>query len=145
MDKPIVVKSWSTPLALVFLCWLLAVVAGVSAVTSVFSVFSLEPAGRLLLGMAAVVLSVLALHGTLARPRLAMDTGAVTVRGMIRTHRLERSTLQVTVNRTRRMGRVVSTLELESGETLLVLGRLDLGADPEEVAEALGAGPSQPR
>lgn len=142
MDKSITVKSWSTPLALVVLCWLLAVAAGVPAV---ISVFSFEPAGRLLLGMAAVVLGVLALHGTLARPRLAMDTKAVTVRGMIRTHRLEQSKLQVTVNRTRRMGRVVSTLELESGETLLVLGRLDLGADPEEVAEALSEGFPQPR
>jgi hypothetical protein len=41
------------------------------------------------------------------------------------------------VGRTRRLGRQVSTLELDAEDDLVVLGWLDLGVAPEDVADAL--------
>jgi hypothetical protein len=123
--------AWSPPAILVSIGWL----AAVGAV--VFAVVTDDRAGQVLVGVAALVAALLALHGTLARPRLAADSGGVTVRSL--TQRREWSWAQVTVRvvRTRRLGRQVSTLEFDAEDDLVVLGWLDLGTAPEDVAEAL--------
>jgi hypothetical protein len=100
-------------------------------------VFTEDRAGRLLVALAAVVMALLALHGTVARPRLAADSGGVMVRSLTRRRQWTWSEVNVRVVRTRRLGRQVSTLELDAEDDLVVLGWLDLGVAPEDVADAL--------
>jgi hypothetical protein len=115
-----------------------AVVAAVLAVTS-------DPAGRLLFGVAAVCLAALVLADVLLRPRLRADADAVEVRTVALRRRLPWSTVQrVKVDERSRYGLVSRTLELEAGDTLVVLGRRSLGADPRDVAEALRELRAQP-
>ncbi len=130
---------WSPAPGLVTVAWL-----GVA----VFGVLALAPdlvdlRGRLLSGLAAGALLVVALIGTLARPRLAADSEGVATRGVTGGQRYPWSSVQrVHVVRTPRFGRQVSTLEIDAttadgAERLLVFGRLELGADPEDVSEQL--------
>jgi hypothetical protein len=112
-------------------------VATVGAV--VFAVLTEDQAGRLLVSAAALAAALLALLGTVARPRLAADSGGVTVRGLISRREWTWAEITVRVVRTRRLGRDVSTLELDAETDLVVLGWLDLGVAPEDVAEALTA------
>ncbi|TCO64643.1 PH domain-containing protein [Actinocrispum wychmicini] len=131
MTSPKAVLSWSPPALLVSIGWL----AAVGAV--VFAVVTSDRAGQVLLGVAALVLLLLTLHGTIARPRLAADSNGLTVRGLTRRQQWTWAEVNVRVVRTRRLGRQVSTLELDFDDTLLVLGWIDLGVAPEDVAEAL--------
>jgi hypothetical protein len=122
---------WSPPAVLVSVGW----VATVGAV--VFAVFTEDQAGRLLVSAAALAAALLALFGTVARPRLAADSGGVTVRGLMSRRQWTWAEVTVRVVRTRRLGREVSTLELDAETDLVVLGWLDLGVAPEDVAEAI--------
>ncbi|SNS57590.1 PH domain-containing protein [Geodermatophilus pulveris] len=128
----------------------------------------LDPLGRVLVGGAAVLLLALAARERLLRPRLAAGPAGVAVRRLGRTTELPWATLRVRVRDTRRLGlrsrlleldtaagpddgrpRLEARPELARGErdgvlpeedgVLVLLGRLDLGADPAEVARALGA------
>jgi PH (Pleckstrin Homology) domain-containing protein len=97
-----------------------------------------DPAGRLLLGVAA--LGLLAVAGTdlLLRPRLAADPAGLQVRTLISRHRLPWTALRrVEVDEHTRYGLTSRTLELEAGELLVVLGKRTLGADPRDVADTL--------
>jgi hypothetical protein len=127
--------SWSPDPAAVGVGWALAVVAGVVA-TVVDDV-----RGSVLLVVAAVLLGVLALFGTLARPRLRADTEGVTVRGMLSSRSWRWGEVNARLVRTRRFGRESTAVELDADNAeapaLVLLGRLDLGADPVEVADAL--------
>jgi hypothetical protein len=103
-----------------------------------------DPAGRLLIGVTALALLAGAGYATRARPRLAAGPDGLWIGGLLgRTaypwaavHRLE-------VVHTRRLGRDVPSLELETvgpdgdDERLHVFSRLELGADPVEVADTL--------
>lgn len=119
----------------------LAWVALLAAVS--WAVTTSDPGGRVLALAAVVLLGSLALISTVARPRLAADRDGIQVgrlRGALRwpwrdVHRIE-------VIRTRRLGRDSSVLELEAvdpdgTERMFVLTRLDLGTDPQLVAQAL--------
>jgi hypothetical protein len=131
--------SWSPAPALVGTAWALG--AGMAA----WSVFGgNNPAGRLLIAIAAVGLAVFALFGTVARPRLAADTEGIVVRRLFGGRRWPWHAVRVRVTSTRRFGRDVSLLELDGhdddgAETLVVLGWLDLGTEPREVADVLRA------
>ena len=80
------------------------------------------------------------MFGTRARPRLRVDADGVTVGGMFRSRHHPWPFVQdVRVLRVRRFGRQTSMLELDTvsaagDERLLVFGRLELAADPEDVA-----------
>lgn len=131
-------RSWSPPFAITVITLVLGLAAGTAAALGATE----DKAGRLLLGLAAVVLLGLTAHGALARPRLAADGSTVTVRGMLNRHSWSWDSVRVDVRYTRRLGRRQVTLELdgvdaEGVERLAVLGRLELGADPEEVAAEL--------
>jgi hypothetical protein len=99
-----------------------------------------DPAGRLIAGVAAVVIGIASLFGTRARPRLRADADGLTVGGLLRRRHYPWPLVQdVRVLQVRRLGRQSSLLEVDTvtadgGEQLLVFGRLDLGADPEDVA-----------
>lgn len=113
--------------------------AGVGgAVLVVVAVATDEPAGRLLIGLAAVGLLLTAVAGALARPRLLVDAGGLTVRGPLRVRRMSWDQLRgCEVVQHHRLGRRVGVLELtvERGgrESLLLLTNAELGTDPEEV------------
>lgn len=107
-----------------------------------------DPAGRFLIGLAALGLLVVTALGLRQRPRLAVQDGnrGVTVqrlRGRLDVDRSELS--RVRIVRYPRFGRRVPMLEIDvrppgtDDDTLLIFGRWDLGADPTTVFESLNA------
>jgi hypothetical protein len=131
--------SWSPQAGLVAVGWLSAAVAGLLAALAG------DPPGRLLGALATVVLVAAALFGTVARPRLTVDDTGVAVRGLVTTRRWSWAHVhRLRVVRHRRLGREAPMLELDAvepdgTERLVVLGRLDLGAHPEDVLAAVHA------
>jgi len=126
-------RSWSPSRGLVITAW------AAVAFAALLAVLATDAPSRLLAVVAAVGLAAGALFGSVARPRLAVDEAGVAVRGLVgvqrwpwaRVHRLR-------VVRHRRLGREVPMLELDAldedgTEKLVVLGRLDLDAHPEDV------------
>lgn len=132
---------WATPAAAVGTLWVLAVLA--AAWCGWLLVTGADPAGRLVAGLAATGLGLAAASGTRARPRLEAGPDGLTVRRLTWTRYTPWSRVDdVRVLRTRRFGRSSSLLELDlrdadGTERLVVLGRPELGEDPEEVAEVL--------
>jgi hypothetical protein len=97
-----------------------------------------DPAGRVLFGLAALGLLALTVVDLLLRPRLAADPDGLRVRTLAVRRRMPWSALQrVDVDERSRYGLTARTLELDAGDTLVVLGRRALGTDPRDVADAL--------
>jgi hypothetical protein len=128
-------KTWAPKVEIMVLAWVLAVAA------AGWAVFSDDPPGRVLLGVVALLLALAAVFTTVARPRLAADHTGVTVRGLTGARHWPWAEVNVRLVRTRRLGRDASTLEVDADNAeppaLVVLGRLDLGADPEDVVDEL--------
>ena len=105
----------------------------------------LDAPGRVLVGAGALLLLALAVRDLVARPRLAAGPDGVDVRTWTRRRHLPWSGLRVRVRESRRLGVRSRTLELDTAAgpdddgVLVVLGRRDLGADPEQVARELRA------
>jgi hypothetical protein len=126
-------RSWSPHPPLVALAWLLAVAAfGAVVLTD-------DRPGQVLLSVATVALGIIALFGTVARPRLLVNSAGVTVRGLTRRRHWSWAEVNVRLVHTRRLGRELPTVELDAEADLVVLGWLDLGADPVDVIEAIRA------
>ena len=104
---------------------------------------ALDAAGRILVGAAALLLLGLAARDVLVRPRLSAGPDGVVVRTLGGRRELPWQDLRVQVRTTRRFGVANRALELdtaagpEDAGVLVLLGRRDLGADPEEVARKL--------
>jgi hypothetical protein len=102
-----------------------------------------DPVGRVLVGAAAVLVLLLAVRDAVLRPRLSAGPGGVDVRTLGGAVHLPWTGLRVRVRATQRLGVRSRTLELDTAAgldddgVLVVLGRRDLGADPEEVARTL--------
>jgi len=106
------------------------------------AVLLVDPVGRVLLGGAAVLLLGLAARDALLRPRLRTGADGVTVRALSGPTTIAWPHVRARVRSQRRHGLRARTLELEDrtdDAVLLVLGRRELGTDPETVAEALHA------
>jgi len=138
VDDPDGPSAWAAP-------WP-AVVAGLVAAVGLgaWAVAADDAPGRVLTGVAALALAVAAGLGALARPRLRADADGLELRGATgRRHWPWGRVDAVRTMRMRRMGLPASYLEVEARDEaepegrLLVLGRLELGADPVEVADAL--------
>ena len=105
----------------------------------------LDAPGRLLVGAGALLLVALAVRDVVGRPRLSAGPDGVDVRTWARSRHLPWAGLRVRVRASRRLGVRSRTLELDTAAgpdddgVLVVLGRRDLGADPEQVARALRA------
>ncbi|ANZ42739.1 hypothetical protein BBK82_14440 [Lentzea guizhouensis] len=110
-----------------------------AALLAFATVITTENAGRLLIGLATLLVSYLAAFASLARPRLSADADGLAVRGFASTTHLPWHEVKVKLQHTRRLGREQQTLELDADDRLVVLTKLDLGADPEEVASVLHA------
>lgn len=132
-------NTWSAPAALIGTTWVLALAA------LAYTVLGTDPGGRILTAVATAGLALFALYGTVARPRLTVDTDGVEIRRLLGRQRLPWKSVRIKVSSTRRLGRQVSLLELDSdGDddndgALIVLGWLDLGTEPENVAAAIRA------
>lgn len=130
-------EAWAAPPGAVVLGAVAAVGLGA------WAALSDDPPGRLLLGLAALALAGAAALGGLARPRLAARVDGLEVRGIRGARRWPWSRVDaVRVVRLRRMGLPATYVEVDARdadglETLLVLGRLELGGDPVDVAAAL--------
>jgi hypothetical protein len=104
-----------------------------------------DTAGRVLVGAAALLVLALAARDALVRPRLTAGPDGVDVRTLSGRRHLPWHELRVQVRATRRWGVRSRTLELDTAAgpdddgVLVLLGRRDLGADPDEVARALQA------
>lgn len=149
VDNSAPAREWSASPLVVALAWVAA--AAAVAWCTALGLGGSDPAGRVLIGVAAAGLALAALFGTRARPRLRADADGLTVRGLAgRSHHPWPLVRDVRVLRMRRFGITsalleVDTLTLDGDERLLVLGRLELGADPEDVAAAvLAARPGSP-
>jgi hypothetical protein len=127
--------SWAPKAGLTALAWVAA------AAAAAWALFADDPPGRVLLGTVALGLLLAGLYGLLVRPRLAADSSGVTVRGLTGSRRWTWAEVNVRLVRTRRFGREVATIELDADRAevpgLVVLGRLELGTDPEDVVDAL--------
>jgi Bacterial PH domain len=121
-----------------------AAIAG-AGVALVLVAVLLDAAGRVLVGGAAVLLLALAARDLLLRPRLSAGPAGVAVRTLTGHLRLPWSGLRVQVRETRRLGVRSRLLELDTSAgsaddgVLVLLGRRDLGTDPEDVARVLWA------
>jgi len=135
------IRQWSPAVGLVVSGWVLTVAAVAWCVA--LWVSGGDPAGRLIAGIAAVGIGFASLFGSRARPRLRADADGLTVGGLVRTRHHPWPLVQgARVLRVRRLGRESSLLEVDTRtadgqEHLLVFGRLDLDADPEDVAAQL--------
>ena len=107
------------------------------------SVLLLDTAGRVLVGTGALLVLALAVRDVFTRPRLAAGPDGVDVRSLTGGVHLPWSRLRVRVRESRRLGMRNRTLELDTASgpdddgVLVVLGRRDLGTDPDDVARAL--------
>lgn len=134
-------KEWSPAPGLVVFAWILTLAAAAWFVALTIS--DSDPAGRVLAGVATVSSAVAAFFGTRARPRLRADVDGLTISGPFRTRHHPWPLVQnVRVLQVRRLGRRTSLLEIDTltadgEERLLVFGRLELAADPEDVAPEL--------
>jgi hypothetical protein len=105
----------------------------------------LDAPGLVLVGGGALLLLLVAARDLLVRPRLLAGPDGVYVRGWTHSRHLAWPGLRVRVRETRRWGMRGRTLELDTAAgpdddgVLVVLGRRDLGADPERVARELQA------
>jgi hypothetical protein len=113
------------------------------AVGLAVSLVVLDAPGRVLVGTAAFIALVLVARDLLLRPRLAAGPDGVEVATLGGRRHLGWPLLRVRVRETRRLGVRGRTLELDTASgpdddgVLVVLGRRDLGADPEQVAREL--------
>jgi hypothetical protein len=129
--------EWSPSAGLVVLAWVGAVAA---VVWSVLIAGTGDRAGLLLAVVAAAGLGLAAVYGTRARPRLRVDASGVTVGGLTGRRRHPWAQVgDVRVLTVRRLGRATRMLEIDvidpdGGERLVVFGRLDLDAEPDDVA-----------
>jgi hypothetical protein len=135
------IHRWHTRPVLLIIAWIGTVVSLAWCI-----LVAGDPAGRLLIGVTAAVLGVAAAYATRARPRLVAGSDGITIGGLRGPAVFGWPQVRdIRVVRTHRFGRAVCTLEIETfgpgaqdiGERLHVFGRLDLGADPEDVGDTL--------
>ena len=108
-----------------------------------------DPPGQVLLGISAGGLILFASATWRARPKLAITSDGLQIRGWRRAHRLRRADIKIIrITEFRRLARKMRLLEVETvGGGLVVFSRWDLGTEPLDVLDALTdagyAGPSE--
>ena len=121
------------------------VVLGLLGLALALAVVVLDAAGRVLVGTAALLVLLLAARDLMARPRLSAGPDGVEVRSWTTRRHLPWPLLRIRVRASRRLVTPSRALELDTAAgpddegVLVLLGRRDLGADPEDVARALRA------
>ncbi|MFI0792177.1 PH domain-containing protein [Micromonospora rubida] len=136
-ESSAVQRQWRVP-ALVPVVKLI----GAAALVGLGLLFAEADRMRLVLATAgAVGLAGWAVRDLLVPVRLAVDPAGITVvRGLAGRRRLPWDAVEaITVDRRSRTGLSAEILAIDAGDSLHLLGRYDLGAPPDEVAEALRA------
>ncbi|HEX6359773.1 PH domain-containing protein [Actinophytocola sp.] len=114
---------------------------GLAAAAGTWAAFADDAPGRVLIGAVALALAATGVFTIVARPRLSADNEGIAVRGLTGTRRWTWAEVNVRLVRTRRLGRETATVEIDAENAeppdLVVLGRFDLGADPEDVVDEL--------
>src|SRR5271155_3063162 len=128
--------QWAPPSAGIAACGVAGVVMAIACVTLVT-----DAPGRLLIGISAVGLILFASATWRARPKLAITSDGLVVRGWWRTQLLRRADIKIIrITEFRRIGRKIRLLEVDAQDgRLLIFSRWDLGTDPLEVLDALTA------
>ena len=100
-----------------------------------------DPPGRILIGIAAAGLIVFASLSWRARPKLAIRSDGLVIRGWWQTSVLGHDDVKlIRITEFRRIARKVRLLEIDTvDDRLLVFTRWDLGTDPLDVLDALTA------
>ncbi len=98
-----------------------------------------DPAGVAITAAAVLVVGAYLLRDLLAPVRLAADPSGVTaVTGFAgRRHIPWRDVERIRIDERRRLGARSALLEIDTGSSIYLFGTSDLGASPEEVADAL--------
>lgn len=131
-EETIPERTWATPMGLVAFGWFLLVL------TAAWWILSTEPTDRLFIGFVGIALLAATGYGSLCRPRLRANQSGLTVRGLRGESHYEWSDVTVRTMAQQRFGRSTRNLEIDThDEHLIVLSKLDLGAEPEDVGEAL--------
>ncbi|MFD2418037.1 PH domain-containing protein [Amycolatopsis pigmentata] len=133
MDNSRSSPHWAPSPALITLGWSAAALA----LAALF--FSSDSRGRVLFGLAALLLAAASAHGSLVRPRLAADDQGLHVRSLHGRVHLSWTETRTRLRTTRRLGRDAETLEIENGDQLFIFSRLELGTDPRDVLDVLTA------
>lgn len=128
--------QWSSPAGLIACGWVFACAAAFWWWTADTST------DQLFIGVVVLVLIVASAYGSILRPRLRASRDGIAVRGLCGTQRWSWSGIQVRVKHSQRLGRTVAALELDVPDDsatggLVILTKLDLGEDPQDVAETL--------
>jgi Bacterial PH domain len=128
--------QWSPSPLGIAACGIAGIVMAIADVTVVTDV-----PGRLLLGISAVGLILFASGTWRARPKLAITSDGLRVRGWWRTQLLRRTEIKIIrITEFRRIGRKMRLLEIDAADgRLLIFSRWDLGTDPLDVLDALTA------
>lgn len=128
--------EWSPPPLGIAGCGLAGILMAIVCVTVVT-----DPPGRVITGIAAVGLITFAMLSWRARPKLAITTEGVAIRGWWSTRVLTNAEIKlVRITEFRRLARKTRLLEIDTADDRLhVFTRWDLGTDPLEVLDALTA------
>ena len=128
--------QWGPSSAGIAACGIAGVVMAIGCVTLVT-----DAPGRVLIGIAAAGLILFASATWRARPKLAITSAGLVVRGWWRTQLLRQADIKIIrITEFRRIGRKIRLLEVDAEDgRLLIFSRWDLGTDPLEVLDALTA------
>lgn len=119
---------------------LAAVWAALAVIAAALAAFDSDGPGRVLAVIAALLLAAYAVTDVAFWPRLIADRSGLTIRTPTTRATLHWSEVDdVHVDERSRLGLMSRTLEIDSGDLLVVLSRRTLGADPETVVELLNA------
>lgn len=126
--------QWSPSSTGIAACGIAGIVMAIACVTVVT-----DPPGRFLLGISAAGLILFASASWRARPKLAIMSDGLQVRGWWRTHLLQRADIKIIrITEFRRIGRKTRLLEIDAEDgRLLIFSRWDLGTDPLQVLDVL--------
>jgi hypothetical protein len=121
---------------------------GGGAILALVAIFGVDSGGGLLLGLAALLLLALGGYDTFLTPRLVASAQGLRIRTAGVRVDLEWDRIaSVRYDERARLGLSSRTLEIDDGESLVVLGRHSLGREPRDAYDLIRAvrGQGQPK